>query len=184
AFVLGQIVKPAIDALLNYFSLAVQYLQFVEGASSGLVFLTLFGVILFLVFNLAALIVSMSFFLGKSQKIFQQKFNDGVPVATHKRFFTWGLPSVLLVQVFPWLFVVIAEKILHEINARLLDGVTDADKVPWGKIMLAGPVFLVVGFVLLFWAARGMKAIGFLFGYKVKLTPAPEPTPASPAEAV
>ena len=33
-----------------------------------LVFLALFGVILFLVLNLAALIVSMSFFLGKSQR--------------------------------------------------------------------------------------------------------------------
>ena len=39
AFILSRIVQPAIDALLGYFSLAVSYLQFVEGASSGVVFL-------------------------------------------------------------------------------------------------------------------------------------------------
>jgi hypothetical protein len=168
AFVLGQIVKPAIDALLNYFSLAVSYLQFVDTASSGLVFLTLFGVILFLVLNLATLILSMSFFLGKSQKIFQQRFNEGVPVSHHKRFFKWGIPAVLLVQAFPWLFVVIAQKVLHAINASLLDGIVDADKVSWSKIMLAGPAFLVIGFAVTFWAVRGAKAIGFLQSYKVK----------------
>src|SRR5262249_35043717 len=77
AFVLGKIVGPALEALLFYFTNAVNYLQFVEGASSGTVFLALFGVIFFLALNLAALILSMSFFLGKSQKIFQARFNDG-----------------------------------------------------------------------------------------------------------
>ena len=85
AFVLGRVVGPALDALLGYFALAVSYLQFVQGASSGLVFMALFGVILFLVLNLATLILSMSFFLGKTQKIFQQRFNDGTPIETHKR---------------------------------------------------------------------------------------------------
>jgi hypothetical protein len=75
AAILGQIVKPALDALLGYFSLAVNYLQFVEGASSGVVFLALFSVVLFLALNLATLILSMSFFLGKCQKIFQARFN-------------------------------------------------------------------------------------------------------------
>jgi hypothetical protein len=182
AFVLGQIVGPALDALLNYFSLAVSYLQFVEGASSGTVFLTLFGVILFLVFNLATLILSMSFFLGKSQKIFQQKFNDGVPIATHARFFKWGALSVVWVQLFPLLFAIVAGKLLLEINDRIMSGVTDADAVPWGKLMLAGPLFLVVGFALLFWAVRGFKAIRFLQAYKVK--PTPPSAPSTPAEAV
>ena len=165
--ILGQIVRPAITALLEYFALAVSYLQFAHGASSGLVFLTLFGVILFLVLDLASLIVSMAFFLGKSQKIFQAKFTDKVPLGTHARFWKWGIPSVLLVQVFPFVFVVIASKVLGWIESSR-DGILDADQVPWTKIMLAGPIFLVVGFVVLFWAARGGKAIKFLATYKVK----------------
>lgn len=176
-FVLGQIVSPALDALLGYFSRAVQYLQFVEGASSGLVFLTLFAVILFLVLNLAALIVSMSFFLGKCQKIFQAKLNEGTPLREHARFFQLGIPALLFVQLFPWLYALVADKVLRAIDHSLLDGVSDASQVSWNKLLLAGPVFLVLGFVLLFWAARGFKAIGFLAGYKVK--PKTEPAPAS-----
>ncbi len=166
-FLLGQIVKPAIMALLEYFALAVSYLQFAHGASSGLVFLTLFGVVLFLVLNLASLILSMAFFLGKSQKIFQARFNDGTPLASHARFWKWGIPSVLLVQVFPLVFVLIAGKVLAWIESSR-DGLFDADQVPWSKIMLAGPIFLVGGFLVMFWAVRGMKALKFLATYKAK----------------
>jgi len=184
AAILGQVVKPALDALLGYFALALNYLQFVEGASSGVVFLTLFSVVLFLALNLAALILSMSFFLGKCQKIFQAKFNDGVPVASHKRFFKWGIPSVLFIQLFPLLFVLVAEKALEKINDSLLANIKDADAVPWVKIMLAGPLFLVVAFALLFWAARGFKAMGFLFSYKVKPKAVPKPAPAVAGEPI
>ncbi|MBA3539629.1 MAG: hypothetical protein H0T79_08355 [Deltaproteobacteria bacterium] len=169
--ILGQIVKPAIGALLEYFSLAVSYLQFVEGASSGMVFMTLFGVILFLILNLATLILSMAFFLGKSQKIFQQRFNEGTPLATHTRFFKWGVPSVLLVQVFPLLFVIVAGKGLAWLNDSSREGILDAEKVSWSKILLSGPLFLVVAFIILFWAVRGLKAIKFLATYKVKAKP-------------
>jgi hypothetical protein len=184
AFILGKIVQPALDALLGYFSLAVNYLQFVEGASSGVVFLTLFGVILFLALNLATLILSMSFFLGKCQKIFQAKFNTGTPVATHKRFFKWGVPAVLFVQLFPLLFVFVAERALDKINASLLEGIKDADAVPWTKIMLAGPLFLVAAYALMFWGARGFKAIGFLFAYKVTPKAPRASAPSQPAEPV
>lgn len=167
-WVLGQIVKPALDAFLTYFSLTVTYLQFAEGASSGLVFMTLFAVILFLVLNLATLILSMSFFLGKSQKIFQQRFNEGTPLSTHKKFFQWGVPSVLLVQVYPWIFVVVAAKCLAAINDRVMGDAMTAESISWGKMLMAGPAFLVVGFLVLFWAVRGLKALKFLQGYKVK----------------
>ena len=167
-FVLGQIVGPALDALLGYFSMAVSYLQFVEGASAGLVFLALFGVVLFLVLNLASLILSMSFFLGKCQKIFQAKFNNGTPVANHKYFFKWGIPSVLLVQIFPWVFVAIAAKVLDMVNNKLLVGTDDAAQIPWTVLMLAGPVILVFGYIAMFWAARGIRAIGFIFRYKIQ----------------
>ena len=170
-WVLGQVVKPALDAFLTYFSLTVTYLQFAEGASSGLVFMTLFAVILFLVLNLATLILSMSFFLGKSQKIFQQRFNEGTPISTHRKFFKWGIPAVLLVQIYPWIFVFVASKILAAINSSVMGGELNAESISWGKMLMAGPAFLVVGFVVLFWAVRGFKAIKFLQGYKVKPKP-------------
>ena len=171
--VLGQIVKPALDSFLSYFSLTISYLQFAEGASSGLVFVTLFAVILFLILNLAALILSMSFFLGKSQKIFQQRFNEGTPLSTHLRFFQWGAPAVLLVQVFPLVFALISSKLLAMVNDAVVGDALNAESISWGKLLLAGPAFLVVAFGILFWAVRGLTSIKFLAGYKVKPTPRP-----------
>jgi hypothetical protein len=169
SFVLGRVVAPALDTLLGYFSASVVYLQFAQGASSALVFAALFGVILFLVLNLASLIASTVLFLGKSQKIFQQRWNDGIPLSAHRRFWRWGIPSVLLVQLFPWLFVTIAARVLDKINDSILGGAGSANEVAWAKLMLAGPLFLVVGFVLALWAVRGVKAIRFLASYQVKV---------------
>jgi len=166
-FVLGRVVAPALDALLGYFSRALEYLQFVHGASSGLVFVTLFAVILFLVLNLVALILSMTFFLGKSQKIFQQRFNEGTPLSAHARFFKWGVPCVLLVHALPFVYSLIADKALLAIDTKLTTGIANAEQIPWAKLMLAGPAFLVVGFALVFWAARGIKAIRFLQAYRL-----------------
>jgi hypothetical protein len=166
--VLGMIVGPVLDGLLYYFSLAVNYLQFQEGASSGLVFIALFGVIFFLVLNLATLILSMAFFLGKTQKIFQQRFNDDVPLVKHKPFFKWAIPGVLFVQLFPLLFVFIATKVLGALNEKLTAGATSASAINWKALLLVGPLALVFLYLVLFWAARGVKAITFLFKYKPK----------------
>jgi hypothetical protein len=171
AVILGKVVEPALTSLLRYFSAAIQYLQFVEGASSGLVFVSLFGVILFLVLNLAALILSMSFFLGKTQKIFQARYNEGEPVAKHARFFKWGVPAVLLVQLFPLVFAYLGEILLNKVNDSIFANVKDADSIPWTKLLLAGPLVLIVAFAIMFWAVRGFKAIKFLQAYKVKPKP-------------
>jgi hypothetical protein len=179
--ILSRVVGPALDALIGYFSLGVTYLQFVHGASSGLVFVMLFGVILFLVLNLAAVIVSMSLFLGKAQKIFQRRFNDGVALREHARFWKWGIPAVVVAQVVPWLYMLVAGWGLDKINEKVTAGVTDASQISWSAIMLAGPLFLVVGFLAVFWAARGIKSISFLVRYKVPPVAPPDAISAPPA---
>ncbi len=166
AIVLGVTVKPAMAAFLEYFAKSVNYLLFVTDSSPGLVFVALFGVVLFLVLNLALIILAMSFFLGKSQKIFQQRFNEGIPLSTHARFFKWGVPAVLLVKLFPMLFAFVVAKILNAVNDY--SGVKDAEAVSWGKALLMGPLLLVV-FLVAFWAVRGFKGIKFLATYKVKV---------------
>ena len=173
-FVLGKTVQPALEAFLFYFSKSVDYLQFVKDASSTLVFVALFSVIVFLVLNVAVLIVSMTLFLGKCQKIFQQRFSaPGTPLAIHRGFFQWGVASVLFVQLFPLAFVFVAEWLLSNINHRIIGNSLDADQISYGKLMVLGPLVLVVSFVFAFWAARGFKAIKFLFKYKIKKPEAP-----------
>ena len=87
---------------------------------------------------------------------------------------------MLFVQLFPLVFVLIAQKVLDAINDSLLSGIKDADAVPWAKIMLSGPLFLVVAFVLLFWLGRGFKAIAFLFSYKTRPRAVVMPAAAEP----
>ena len=65
---------------------------------------------------------------------------------THAQFFKWGIPSVLLVQLFPLVFVLLADKILVTINESIMSGASSAADISWTKMMLAGPLFLVVGF--------------------------------------
>ena len=168
-FVLGKVVEPALDSIISYFSLGVTYLQFVKGASSGQVMLMLFSVILFLILELAVVIASMSFFLGKSQKIFQQRFNEGVPLSAHARWWKWAIPSVLLVQLVPWLYLQVAAIGVEKIEDKITAGATQAETINWTLLMLAGPLFLVIGFLVFFWATRGLKATLFMAKYKVKL---------------
>ena len=164
---LGRVVGPALDALISHFSLGIIYLQFVKGASSTLVFVMLFGVILFLVLNLAVVIASMSIFLGKAQKIFQRRFSDGTPLGAHAQFWRWGVPALIVAQLLPWLFIAIADAVLDKLDDKLVGGVTDPASIPWGTIMLVGPIALVGGFLLVFWAGRGIKSIAFLAKYRV-----------------
>jgi hypothetical protein len=171
--ILGRVVAPALEALLGYFQLGIIYLQFVTGASTGAVFVMLLGVILFLVLNLAVVILSMAFFLGKAQKVFQRRFNDGVPLGEHRRFWTWGPVSILVAQVVPWLYLLLAEWVIEKINDKMMAGVTDPSQISWKAIMLMGPLVLVVGFLAVFWAARGFKALKFLIAYKVPAPPVP-----------
>ncbi len=170
-FVMGVVVKPALDALITCFARAVDYLQFVQGASTGMVALMLFGVILFLVLNLAVVILSMTFFLGKTQKVFQQRFNEGVPLAAHTRWWTWGIPAVLLAQLLPLVYVFIARFGIEAIERKIMASATAAEKVNWSMLLLSTPLLLVIGFGVFFWAARGVKAVAFMAKYKVKLQP-------------
>ncbi len=176
-FVMGQVVKPALDSLITCFARAIDYLQFVEGASTGQVWLMLVGVILFLVLNLAVVILSMSFFLGKSQKIFQQRFNDGVPLSAHRTWWTWAIPSVMIAQLLPLVYVFIGTAGVQMIERKVMAAGSDAEKINWTMLMLTTPLLLVVGFVVFFWAARGLKAIAFMARYKVKQKPAAVLTP-------
>ena len=165
--ILGRVVGPALDALIGYFTLGVIYMQSVASASSALVFVMLIGVILFLLLNLVVVIASMSIYLGKSQKIFQRRWNDGVPLAAHARFWKWGSVSVVVAQLVPWLFILIADWGLDKLDEKLVGDATDASQIPWSAIMLLGPILLVAGFVAVFWAARGLKSVLFLAKYKV-----------------
>jgi hypothetical protein len=170
-FVLHQVVQPALETLLSYFVLSIIYLQFVDGASSTLVFFMLFMTLFFLILNVAVVILSMAFFLGKAQKIFQQRFGWGVPLSEHRTFWKWGPIGVLWSLAFPLIFVHVARFGVSKINDKVMSGQVDADAINWKAAMLAGPLFLVIGFVVLYWATQAFRGLKFLATYKVKVPP-------------
>jgi hypothetical protein len=167
ALILGEIVQPALYSIIEFFGVAVVYLQIQHDASTGLVFASMFGVILFLALNLAVIILSIAFFLGKAQKIFQRRFHDHLPLSAHARFWKWGTAAVLVGHLIPLAFMFVASWGIEAIETKLIDGATSPEEIPWTAVMLIGPAILVLGFLIVFWAARGMKAIAFLLKYKV-----------------
>ncbi len=176
-------VRPAVENFLNTFFVDVIYVQ-TPDASSGLIFGSLAGTVVFLVLNVMVVLVSTGFFLGKAHKIFQQRFHDKVPLSAHKKFWGWGTLALLWAQVFPVVFVLGAEPLVE----KLLEKGFGKDEPNWTLILLGGSGVFVLGFVLCFWAFRGLKGLAFLKKYdlvaaKAASVPPPpmpfgEPTPA------
>jgi hypothetical protein len=155
-------VHPAVGLLIEYLCQCIYYVQLAPGASSRIILLSLGGVILFLVLNLGILIASATLFLGKTQKIFQQRFQDGVPLGKHKKFFLWGILALVWAQVFPTLFVYAADPVVD----RLLDPPQKGEEIPWTLLLVSGPLAVVVLFLFLAWALRVFKGLGHILKYK------------------
>ena len=99
-----------------------------------------------------------------------------VPLSTHAAWWKWGAASALFALVLPLAYLFLAKTAIGAVERKIMDSVTDAEKVNWTLILFATPLLLVVGFVVFLWAARGVKALGFLAKYKVK-PPVAQPTP-------
>jgi hypothetical protein len=119
------------------------------------------------------IILSAAFFLGKTQKVFQRHFHDKLPLSAHARFWKWGTASVAIAHVIPLGFMFLASWGIELIETKLIGNASGPDDIPWTAVMLVGPLILVVGFLIVLWAARGMKAIAFLLKYKVPPVSAP-----------
>ena len=98
-----------------------------------------------------------------------------MPLKSHRSFWIWGTLSLVWAQLFPVLFMLAAEPLVE----HLTDGAFAKEGEPsWTMALLAGPVVFVLGFVFLFWAARGLKGLVFMFRYKPDAPPTVTPSPA------
>ena len=162
-------VEPAIEAFLAYVFTSVIYTMAVPEFSKLAVYLSVMGALLFLVLNVAIVLVANVLFLGKVQKIFRRKFHDKVAVSAHRRFWSVATLSLVWAHVLPVVFVAIAQAGIGE----LVDAMTEGEDVHWTALLVSGPAILVLGFVLVFWAARGLRAIGFILKYRPQDVQAP-----------
>ena len=176
ALLLGQVLQPAIEVFMAYLTVAFLYVQLEPTASSFWILFSLMGSILFLVLNLAVIILSTAFYLAKSQKIFQARFRSGVPLRFHGHFWRWGTASAVWAQVLPVLYILVAVEAIGWFAEKSVDrflvqpGVENAN---WPFILSTGPALFIVTFGLIFWLAWGVRSLRFLAGYRVEGPPAP-----------
>lgn len=169
-------IRPAVASFLDAFFVNIVYVQQPEFNSTYL-FASLGGTVVFLVLNVAVLIASSAIFIGKFHKIFQAKFQRNVPLGSHKKFWLWGTLGLIWAQAFPFLFAMAAEPLIE----MLSDKAYAKDTPNWSLALLGGPAIYVLGFLVLFWAFRGIKAIVWTVKYKPEPAVTAEPAPVAKA---
>jgi hypothetical protein len=170
ATLLGFVLEPAIEVFMAYLAVSFLYIQVDAAASSFWILFSLMGSILFLVLNLAVILLTTIFVLLKTQKIFQQHFREGVPLRAHRSFWQWGTLSAVWTQVLPVLYVAVAVKAIGwfvEKSAEKFLNPESPSGMNWPFVLASGPALFLVTFLLIFWIGRGISALQFLAGYKV-----------------
>ncbi len=168
AFLLGHVLQPAIEIFMAYLAVCFMYVQIAPDASSFWILFSLMGSIMFLVLNLAVIILTTAFFLGKCQKIFQKRFREGIPLAAHGRFWKWGVASALWAQVLPVLYILASVPAIGWFVEKSAERFLTETNQNWAFILGTGPAMFIVTFLLVFWVGRGVSALGFLAKYKVE----------------
>ncbi|MBE7448149.1 MAG: hypothetical protein HS111_04450 [Kofleriaceae bacterium] len=166
----GLVLAPAIEIFLAYLTVSLMYVQVVDQASSFWVLFSLMASIVFLAANLGVVLVTTAFFLGTSQKLFQARFREGVPLGQHRRFWLWGSVAVVWALVLPVLYILVAQEGVAWLAGKMI--ATGS----WPLVLGGGPALFLLGFAVVFWAARGARGLGFIKRYR----PAPPP-PTAPA---
>lgn len=169
---LGFVLQPALEVFISYLTMSLLYVQLSPSASSFWVMFSLVGSILFLVLNLAVVIVASAMFLGKAQQIFQRKFREGVPLSAHAAFWKRGSLGAVWAQVLPVLYILVAVEGIGWVAEKSMEKFFDAENPAnssWALILASGPALFLLTFAVVFWAARGLASIKYLARYKPAL---------------
>lgn len=166
-FIEARLVAPAMDTFVMQLLVDMQYVFVEPKASTAYVYVSMGCVVAFLVLNIAVVVLSGAFFIGKAQKVLRLRFHDAVPLSEHKKFWIWGPLGLLWALLLPYL-VIMAVLPLAE---WIVDSGTTGE-FAWGRVLVAGPLALVLGFIVLFFAGQGLR--GMLFSMKHKV---PKPAP-------
>lgn len=178
---LGFVLQPVLEIFISYLTLSLLYIQLSPAASPFWVMLSLLGCLMFLVLNLAVVVATSAFFLGKAQQIFQGKFRHGVRLGAHARFWKWGSLGALWTLVLPALYIVVAEKGIGWFVEKSMDKFLNPEDLGgsnWAFLLASGPALFLATFGLVFWAARGFGALKLLATYKVASVQSTTATPA------
>lgn len=156
-------VEPLIEVLMGFSFLTVLYILLTE-ASGFVLYASLGGSIVLLVACIAVYVVAMIVFIGTMRRVLRARFHWGQPLARYRSFWGVGTLATTAVLLFPVLFAALARWVALEYVLPEVD-------VEGGRITAMDMLLVPLGGALLmplvFWAARGVKALGWVKGYRV-----------------
>lgn len=176
-FLLYMALTPAVAALFDYLMANIAYVLTPGDASRLVVYGSLFGYGIFLGLVVVLIILGNAFFVGKFQKVVQQKFRHGIPAPTYKKFWLWGPLAAIWVQVLPVAILFLTSFILD----KMFEG--RSGDMSWETALLVGPLGQLVALPLLFWIFQGFRALKFLLKFD-HLVDSPEKKAPKLAKAV
>jgi len=147
-------VEPVMEMVINVALLNFVYILGAD-ASGFAIQGSLLGSVLLLVFTILVYILAIVFYSGTFRKIMRAHFHEGKKLSEYKRFWTLGTLSLIAVLAFPVVYSQLARLgqnvMLDKASAELT-----------GTDLWLVPVLAVALFFVVFWAVRGMKAMGQL----------------------
>lgn len=159
---LSTAVEPAIEAFMAYTFTTYFYVASEAQASTGVVYGSLGGSLLFTLLNVLTIFVTTLMFLGKMQKVFRAKFHERVPYKAQRGFLKWGTLSLLWAFILPLLYISFAQPAVES----LIESQVEGGEINWSMLLLSGPLVLTVGFLVFFWLVRGLKAMLYIIRFK------------------
>ncbi len=160
---LGFLATPAMSTFINQMFATFEYVFVEHDAKKSWVYVGLLGTLVFLLLALVVIIASGILYIGKLQKILRARFIQGVSLAEHKSFFWKQSLALVWCIALPILALVGAAYLSDYVVERGTSG-GDYD---WSLALLPAPISLVLGFLVLFVAAQGLKALLSIAKYKV-----------------
>ncbi len=160
----ARLVGPAMDVFIMQLLVDMQYVFVEKAFSTTYVYISMGSVVAFLVLNIAVVVLAGGFFIGKSQKILRLRFHDKVALGEHKKFWMWGTAGLLWALLLPYVVV----RIVLPLSEWVVDSGTSGE-FAWGRVLVAGPLMLALGFIVLFIAGQGLR--GMLYAMKYKVPP-------------
>jgi hypothetical protein len=162
-------IKPAVESFFSYLFAGVLYVQ-TPDASGSILLTSLVASILFILINIVVMLVASAFYLGKVQKIFQRRLHERVVLGAHRSFWIWGTAGLVMNLALPLVFAEIIDPILSGPLMRLC---IRGEDLHWTAYFLSGPLVLVLGFLVVYVAAQGLRAMLFIKRYKPESQSAP-----------
>jgi hypothetical protein len=163
SILLNVALRQAVEAFFGVAGLSFLWVQISPDASPTWIFVGLSGTLFFLLLNLLVAVTSLLLFLLRLLRILRARFQDRVPLGTHKRFWKWGILAGLWLQLYPLLFVIAVAPLVNWLAEKAM---TAGEEPHWALTLAAGPLLLVLLFLVLLWLLRGFRAMKLLARYR------------------